>query len=80
MIGNRLKKLEAVAATLAGRCCAVCASTPGCFVLEEADETIFARRMKEHAERCTCGRPFHVKVISIEWGGKIVKRSDASCR
>jgi hypothetical protein len=25
----------------------------------------FDRQMLEQAERCTCGRPFHVKVITI---------------
>ena len=64
MIHNRLKRLESIAAAANFGRCAACASAPWCvFIRSERDREIFDRQMREREQRCTCGRPMHVKVI-----------------
>jgi len=67
MIHNRLKRLESLAAAANFGRCAACANAPRCaFIRSERDREIFDRQMREHEQRCTCGRPFHVKVITTD--------------
>ena len=66
MIRNRLKRLESLAAAANLGRCAACANAPRCmFIHSERDREIFDRRMRERDQRCTCGRPMHVKVIRL---------------
>jgi hypothetical protein len=63
MIGNRLKHLER---QVRGRPCAACAAAPRCLTIRsEYDREIFDRQMRERKARCTCGRRFYVKVITL---------------
>jgi hypothetical protein len=66
MIHNRLKRLESLAvAANFGRCLA-CANARRCVIIRsERDREIFDRQMREREQRCTCDRPFYVKVITI---------------
>ena len=62
MMRNRLKILERL---IRGRPCAACAAAARCVSMDGEDaREAFDRRMRERAARCTCGRPFHVKVIT----------------
>jgi hypothetical protein len=65
MIRNRLKRLESLAAAAnLGRCTA-CAGSPRSVLLDsQAARDRFERQMREREQRCTCGRAFHVKIIT----------------
>jgi len=64
MIGNRLKNLER---QVHGRACAACAAAPRCVLADSPNAcATVARQMRDREERCTCGRPFHLKVITID--------------
>jgi hypothetical protein len=47
--------------------CVACAGTPRVFLIANApDRAAFEQRMRDRAARCTCGRPFTVKTITLE--------------
>ena len=69
MIRNRLKRLEALAAAANLGRCAACVDAPRTLMIDsEKTFELFDRRMREREQRCTCGRTFHVKVITIRRG------------
>jgi hypothetical protein len=47
--------------------CVACAGMPRVFLIASPqDRAAFEQRMRDRAKRCTCGRPFNVKTITME--------------
>jgi hypothetical protein len=66
LIGSRLNRLESIVERqVSAALCAACAQTPRCvFVNSVESRERFHEQMCEHGRKCTCRRPFHVKVIT----------------